>query len=82
MLDVCMIIPQILVASACVSGIASILKLHLWQKGVSFRTGSLVIRHSVGKPGGVTSMACEMQEGRPDVETPLNCHFPSASNVG
>lgn len=40
-----------------------------------------VIRHSVGEPGDVALMACEMQEGGPDVQPPLNLHFPSASNV-
>ena len=45
-----------------------------------------VIRHSIGEPGDVALndvalMACEMQEGRPDVDSPLNLHFPSASSV-
>lgn len=40
-----------------------------------------VIRHSVGEPGDVALMACEMQEGRPDVKSPLNLHFPSAPSV-
>lgn len=40
-----------------------------------------VVWHSVGGPNDVALMACEMQEGIPDVELTLNLHFPLASTV-
>lgn len=39
------------------------------------------VRYSMDEPVNGALMACGMQECRPDVESPLNLRFPSATSV-
>lgn len=79
----CVILPQVVVAVACVSGISPLLQLFKKKKAMFLRVSNLVkvSRHSTGEPGDMALMACEMQEDRQNVESLLDLHFPSASIV-